>query len=66
MHLSILETIEKLIYVRAQPRGKKRFCGVKMNEGGGGITKSFNSLAELAEHIYSEFGEEEVLWGQNE
>ena len=55
MHLK--KTIEKSIYVRAPPRGKKRFCGVKLNEGCGGITKSFNTLAELAEHIYSEFGE---------
>ena len=30
---------------------------MKLNEGGGGITKSFNTIAELAEHVYSEFGE---------
>ena len=40
--------------MRKPPRGKKRFCGVKLNEGGGGITKSFNTVAEL---VYSEFGE---------
>ena len=39
------------------PKGRKQCCAVKLNEGGGGITKSFKTIAELAEHVYSEFGE---------
>ena len=53
----LLETIEKTIYVRKPPKGKNPYCAMILNEGGGGISKSFNTVRELALHIYDTFGD---------
>ena len=52
--LSLLETIANSIKTREPPSGKKAICAIQKN---GGITKTFDTKAELVQYIYSEHGD---------